>query len=223
MMEEQDKRNITITVRNVTTDDTGTYWCGAESTDKTHSNKFFHKLVMTVVSPAVSTAMSPTLSTSLVSSNQSTTASAENCGDRQVVITVIVCVAVLLLFVLILIYKRFSHLKNTRNGAAAQHKQDHVYEEIQQHIQTPDPGNKIDTIYATATFPTNPSASLHYSTINFQSSSDRVSGEAVTFKPSSVACKYSLLKQNPAYCTVDLPSSSSEDPVYATVNKPQQH
>ncbi|XP_038553635.1 polymeric immunoglobulin receptor-like [Micropterus salmoides] len=48
MKEDKNKRKITITVRNVTTDDTGTYWCGAETTDKTRSNKFFHKLVMTV-------------------------------------------------------------------------------------------------------------------------------------------------------------------------------
>ncbi|XP_038551966.1 CMRF35-like molecule 8 [Micropterus salmoides] len=189
MKEDKNKRKITITVRNVTTDDTGTYWCGAETTDKTRSNKFFHKLVMTVVSPAVSTAMSPTLSTSLVSSTQSTTESAENRGDRQVVIIVIVCVAVLLLFVLILIYKRFSPLKNTRNGAAAQHKKDHVYEEIQ---QTPNSGNKMNTIYATATFPQTPlpRALLQHQLPN---SSDRVGGETVILKPSSAAYEYSTV------------------------------
>ncbi|XP_038551882.1 CMRF35-like molecule 1 isoform X3 [Micropterus salmoides] len=218
MKEDKDKK-YTITVREVTTDDTGTYWCGAESTNETLSNKFFHKMVMIVVSP--------TSSTSPVISTQSTTVSAESRGGSQVVVTVIVCVAVLLLLfvlILILIYKRFSHLMNTRKGAAAQNiREDYVYEEIQQPVQAPDSGNEMNTIYATANFPTNPSASLHYSTINFQSSSDRVGGETVILKPSSAACEYSTVKQNPAYCTVNQPSSSSEDPLYTTVNKPQQH
>lgn len=48
MKEDTQRTNATITVREVTADDTGTYWCGAESTDKTHSNPFFHRLVMTV-------------------------------------------------------------------------------------------------------------------------------------------------------------------------------
>ncbi|XP_045897172.1 polymeric immunoglobulin receptor-like, partial [Micropterus dolomieu] len=103
-MEDKNKRNITVTVREVTMNDTGTYWCGAESTDKTRSNKFFHKMVMTVVSLSEST----TSSTSPVSSTQPTTVSAESRGDSQVVITMIVCVAVLLLLfvlMLILIYK----------------------------------------------------------------------------------------------------------------------
>ena len=41
-------KNITITVRNVTTEDSGTYWCGAERYDPKQSNPFFYKLVMTV-------------------------------------------------------------------------------------------------------------------------------------------------------------------------------
>ncbi|XP_045885516.1 polymeric immunoglobulin receptor-like [Micropterus dolomieu] len=265
MKEDNWKRNITITVKEVTTDDTGTYWCGAKSTDKTRSNKFFHKMVMTVVSPTSSTSpvistqsttvsaesrvsptsstspvistqsttlsaesrVSPTSSTSPVISTQSTTVSAESRGGSQVVVTVIVCVAVLLLLfvlILILIYKRFSHLMNTRKGAAAQNiREDYVYEEIQQPVQAPDSGNEMNTIYANANLPTNPSASLHYSTINFQSSSDRADGEAVILKPSSAACEYSTVKQNPSYWTVNQPSSSSEEPLYTTVNKPQQH
>ncbi|XP_045884556.1 polymeric immunoglobulin receptor-like [Micropterus dolomieu] len=217
MEDEKSRENVTITVREVTTDDTGTYWCGAETTDKTHSNKFFQKLVMTVVSP--------TSSTTLVSSTP-TTVSAESRGDSPVIITVIVCVAVLLLLLLIfiLIYKRYSHSKNTRKGAAAQNiREDYVYEEIQQPVQAPDSGIEMNTIYANANFPTNPSASLHYSTINFQSSSDRADGEAVILKPSSAACEYSTVKQSETYSTVNQPSSSSEDPLYTTVNKPQQH
>ncbi|XP_038554425.1 polymeric immunoglobulin receptor-like, partial [Micropterus salmoides] len=100
MKEDKNKRNVTITVREVTTDDTGTYWCGVKSTDKTGSNKFFHKLVMTVASL--------TSTTTPASSSQSTTVSAERPGDSQFIITVLVIVGVVLLLlvlILILIYK----------------------------------------------------------------------------------------------------------------------
>ncbi|XP_074503563.1 polymeric immunoglobulin receptor-like [Sebastes fasciatus] len=47
MEDDKEKRNITITVRDVTSEDTGTYWCGAKTSDTTRSNPFFHRLVMT--------------------------------------------------------------------------------------------------------------------------------------------------------------------------------
>ena len=48
-VEDVKKRgNVTITVRNLTTDDAGTYWCGAQNTDNRHSNPFFNRLEMTV-------------------------------------------------------------------------------------------------------------------------------------------------------------------------------
>ncbi|XP_022604566.1 polymeric immunoglobulin receptor-like isoform X2 [Seriola dumerili] len=94
------KRNITITVRDVTADDAGTYWCGAESLKKERSNPFFHRFIMTVGGFEVT-------------------------GRFEVIITGTVLVAVLLLLLLvlisILIYKLFSHSKKTRPGAAAKH------------------------------------------------------------------------------------------------------
>ncbi|XP_071351512.1 CMRF35-like molecule 1 isoform X4 [Trachinotus anak] len=212
---ETKKRNFTITVTNITADDAGTYWCGAESSDTGRSNLFFHRFIMTV---APSTSPPP--------STQSTTASAETHGGFEVIITVIVCVAVLLLLlvlILILICKRFSHSKKTRNGTTAQHvREDYVYEEIQEHLPKPDRGNAMDTIYVSVNLPTNPSASLHYSTINFQNSSEKAGGK--TPKPSSSACEYSTVKtiQSPTYLTVIQPSTSMEDTLYSTVNKPQQ-
>ncbi|CAK6974477.1 polymeric immunoglobulin receptor-like isoform X2 [Scomber scombrus] len=56
MQDSKEKRNITITVRDITTDDTGTYWCGAETNDNTRSKLFYHKfnkLTLTVVPPPV--------------------------------------------------------------------------------------------------------------------------------------------------------------------------
>ncbi|KAI4800225.1 hypothetical protein KUCAC02_013406 [Chaenocephalus aceratus] len=46
--DETEKRNLTITVRGVTKEDSGTYWCGAESKTETQSNSFFNRFLMTV-------------------------------------------------------------------------------------------------------------------------------------------------------------------------------
>lgn len=42
------KWNITIRVRDLTTADTGTYWCGAKRTDLIRSNPFFYRITMVV-------------------------------------------------------------------------------------------------------------------------------------------------------------------------------
>ncbi|XP_033482143.1 polymeric immunoglobulin receptor-like [Epinephelus lanceolatus] len=211
MKDDKDQRNITITVINITKEDIGTYWCGAVSTDPRRSNPFFHRFVMTVVPP------SPT---SPVSSTQSTTVSTGSQIDladsHQVIIIVVVCVSVLLLLllvlILILIYKR--HFKNKRN--AAQHiKEDYVYEEIQEHPQKPDSGHAMN-------FPTNPSDSLHYSTVSFKNCSGEAGGEGLITRPCNSACEYSTVKdsQSPTNSTVN--QTSSEDPLYSTVYKPQK-
>ncbi|XP_026162474.1 polymeric immunoglobulin receptor-like isoform X2 [Mastacembelus armatus] len=83
MEDDTTKANITVTIRNMRLDDTGTYWCGADSTDPGHSDEFFHKLLIT-------------------QKETRSTTSAPADGHTRVVITVIVSVAVmLLLFVII--------------------------------------------------------------------------------------------------------------------------
>ncbi|XP_035858104.1 CMRF35-like molecule 8 [Sander lucioperca] len=272
MMDDNVKRNITITVRNVTTEDTGTYWCGAERNDPKQSNPFFHRLMMTVV-PAKKPPR-PTPPTFPVSSTQSTTTTPAPAGRHgEEIITVTVCVSVvvlLLLFVLILIliYKRKSyywfaehqthahmqlclnlmesgeiyplyglllvyffvlclfflpgHSKNKRNAAAAQHKEEYIYEEIQEQPHNPDSGNAMNTMYATANFPTSPSASLHYSTVNFKNRSDKAGAEILLTKPSSSACEYSTVKNSQSQTSSTVNQPSSEDPLYSTVNKSRQ-
>ncbi|XP_033982614.1 uncharacterized protein LOC117479626 [Trematomus bernacchii] len=137
---------------------------------------------------------------------------------------VIICVAALLLLlfviILILIYKRYS--KSKRNAAAEQHvTQDYIYEEIQDRPQKPDSGHSSTTIYSTANFPTNPSASLRYSTIYFRNGSGEAA-EVLMTNPSSSACDYSAVKDGeiPTYSNVNQPSP--EDPLYSNVNKTQQ-
>ncbi|XP_035858103.1 polymeric immunoglobulin receptor-like [Sander lucioperca] len=163
--------NITITVRNVTTEDTGTYWCGAERNDPKQSNPFFHRLMMTVVPPT--TLNSSTISTSThpvptsASSTQSTTASAHSnvppttsspgSSSLPGTIAVVVCVAVLvLLLILFLVCRRFQRSENTRNGEQQQTtNEDGAYEEIQERLQKPGSGTALSTIYVTVNAPTN--------------------------------------------------------------------
>ncbi|XP_033939101.1 uncharacterized protein [Pseudochaenichthys georgianus] len=212
MIDETEKRNLTITVRGVTKEDSGTYWCGAESKTETQSNSFFNRFLMSVVQPPT-----PTFPVS-----STTTAFAESRDGPHVVITVIICVAALLLFMLmlILIYTRFS--KNKRDEAAAHHdREDYIYEEIQECPLKPDSGNAINKINSTANFPTNPSASLHYSTINFRNGSGEAA-EVLMTNPSSSECDYSAVKDGeiPTCSNVNQPSPA--DPLYSTVNKTQQ-
>ncbi|XP_078105410.1 uncharacterized protein LOC144517274 [Sander vitreus] len=224
MKDDNVKRNITITVRNVNTEDTGTYWCGAERNDPKQSNPFFHRLMMTVV-PATKPS-TPTLPTFPVSSTQSTATTPAHAGRRGgpeglITVTVGVSVVVLLLLfvlILILIYKR--HSKNKRNAAAAQHiKEEYIYEEIQEQPHNPDSGHAMNTMYATDNFPTSPSASLHYSTVNFKNRSDNAAAETLLTKPSSSACEYSTVKNSQSQTSSTVNQPSSEDPLYSTVNK----
>ncbi|XP_034537745.1 polymeric immunoglobulin receptor-like [Notolabrus celidotus] len=211
MKDHPKDRNITITVRDVTAQDNGTYWCGAKRTDSSLSNPFYHRLSMIVV---------PSSKTTPVSTTQSTPASPKSPDRSGLVITVIVCVvALLLLFVLlsVLIYKRFS--KRPKNGAASQHKEDYVYEEIQEGVRNP---NSMKSVYATVNFPTNPSASLQYSTINFKQSPDKAAGDSLILKPSYSACEYSSVRPSPVDTYIIHPSRPSEEPLYSTVNKPQK-
>uniref|UniRef100_A0A8P4GA19 Immunoglobulin V-set domain-containing protein n=1 Tax=Dicentrarchus labrax TaxID=13489 RepID=A0A8P4GA19_DICLA len=148
MKEDKLKRNVTITVREVTADDSGTYWCGAESTDRRRSNTFFHRSE---------------------AEGQEDVTVIDFVSVLTVTIVVVICVVVLALLLIVLFFykgKRFpvctisnTHI-NTHSGYTLTNS-----------------GTALKTIYVTANFPTNPSsAPHHHSNINFQSSSGDVGG-----------------------------------------------
>uniref|UniRef100_A0AAQ5Z0R6 Immunoglobulin V-set domain-containing protein n=1 Tax=Amphiprion ocellaris TaxID=80972 RepID=A0AAQ5Z0R6_AMPOC len=158
MFDDKAKTKITISVTEVTTNDTGTYWCGVQKFDPQSREEF------------------------------------------QFIFAVISCVAVLLMLLMLF---------------------NNIIEEIQERLQIPDSENEMNTIYVTANLPANPTPSLHYSTIHFQSSPDRAGREALIPKPSSSACQYSTVKcsRSPTDSAVSQPSGPTGEPLYSTVNK----
>ncbi|XP_017286961.1 CMRF35-like molecule 1 isoform X2 [Kryptolebias marmoratus] len=209
MKDNKTKKNITITVSKVTASDSGTYWCGAEKTDKQRSKIFTHRMSLTV---ATSKKVLPTTSPAPPATS----------GEviKPVIISAVVLILLLLLIALIIIYKKCLGLKSTETRAEArQPKEEYVYEEIPDILPT-----STTTIYATANFPTNTPDSLHYSTIVLpKSSSDKSDGEVLVLRPSSTSCQYSVLKSNQSSASfTDPPSRSTDEPLYSTVRKPQQ-
>ncbi|XP_031133182.1 uncharacterized protein LOC116034604 isoform X1 [Sander lucioperca] len=220
--------SFNMSISNVSSEHAGVYWCGVE-TNKGRNRAALRKIQLEVEVPPT-TLNSSTISTSTrpvptsASSTQSTTASAHSDGPPTTsspgasslpgTIAVVVCVAVLvLLLILVLVWKRFQRSKDTRNRE--QNNEDGAYEEIRERLQKPGSGTALSTIYVTVNAPTNPSASQHYSTVNFPNSSGEASGDTYSTVWDS--------SHSPTHSAVNHPSRLSEDPFYSTVNNPQQH
>ncbi|XP_039654355.1 uncharacterized protein LOC120557797 isoform X2 [Perca fluviatilis] len=220
--------SFNMSISNVSSQHAGVYWCGVETNNG--SNRAALRKIQLEVEGPPTTLNSSTISTSphpvptSASSTQSTTASAHSDGPPTTsspgasslpgTISVVVCVTVLLvLLIMVRVWKRFQRSENTRTGE--QKNEDGAYEEIQERPQKPDSGTALNNIYVTANAPTNPSASQHYSTVNFPNSSGEASGDTYSTVWDSGHC--------PAQSAVNHPSRLPEDPFYSTVNKPQQH
>uniref|UniRef100_A0A3Q3JDG4 Immunoglobulin V-set domain-containing protein n=1 Tax=Monopterus albus TaxID=43700 RepID=A0A3Q3JDG4_MONAL len=160
MKDDKSQSNITVTVRRVTADDTGTYWCGAESTDKKEKKK-------------------STCNTKQPNQLPYTTKKIEislDClaeGSLALRGTAVICVVVLVIIV-VLVYKRmrtFCLYDLVFSTRTVYHVfilcfilKDHSYAEIQEHPQKPASGTELKTVYATVNLPPNPSYDLVFST-----------------------------------------------------------
>ncbi|XP_069387890.1 polymeric immunoglobulin receptor-like isoform X2 [Paralichthys olivaceus] len=158
LKEDNSKLNISFTMTDLRTDDSGTYWCGAETSDKARSDVFVHRLVMTVVSePRLITIPPVHETTRSLTSEKTTTAPDKNQGcDGS---------------------------KNTTHGGAQ--NEDHNYAEIEERPQKPDLGTAAKTVYVTANFPTKVSAS-HYLNVLFEKSPVGVSSDTCSTVGGSV-------------------------------------
>nr|XP_020443435.1 uncharacterized protein LOC109952612 [Monopterus albus] len=190
MKDDKSQSNITVTVRRVTADDTGTYWCGAESTDSGHRNQFLHRYLITVgecsdhsyaeiqehpQKPASGTELKTVYATVNLPPNPSAFmfySEVNSSGELGHPCH----------FCFLAVNKpdrTCSSLpgsqcsRNTGHGAQ-NNTEDHSYAEIQEHPQKPASGTELKTVYATVNLPPNPSAFMFYSEVN---SSGEVSGD----------------------------------------------
>ncbi|XP_035803940.2 uncharacterized protein LOC111568424 [Amphiprion ocellaris] len=192
---------FSVSIRNVSSQDAGFYWCGFESADRTY------RVSLTKVRLDVKKLSTVTSSTS---STTPTTDRIQGGSWLTAVTAVAVCVAVLVLVVvLVVVYKRFECSNNSTDGDAP--NKEAVYEEIQESSLKSDPGISLKTVYMTATFPTNPAAFMDYSTVNFQNGSGEVTGDVYSTVLDS--------SQHPSYSTVNHPSRVSKDPFHSTVKQ----
>ncbi|XP_039468683.1 junctional adhesion molecule-like [Oreochromis aureus] len=224
-------RGFNVSIRDVSSQDAGVYWCGVESKDGSYRVSI-RQIKLEVEEPP--TTKKPSTTSSTTSSRTSFTTSSTSLNPPAsatssttqtppvtagspltAVITVTVLVALLLLVVVVVFtYKCFSWSKYRKNGEA-QNKEHHIYDAIQESSQKSITRPAIKTVYATANFPTNPSVFMHESKVNVKN----ISGEADS------GAYFNLWKpgQRDKKSTANHPSRVSNDPFYSVVAMRLQH
>uniref|UniRef100_A0A671UAG4 Ig-like domain-containing protein n=1 Tax=Sparus aurata TaxID=8175 RepID=A0A671UAG4_SPAAU len=230
---------FSISISNVSKGDAGVYWCGAET-----SNGRYRAALRSIQLKVEGESLTAETFCFTHTSGHFLCSVVYLAGGSYVLITVTVSVAVLLLFVLILIFiykskrllicsqnRKHKHVRQIKPHSPSctdtvlflhSSLKDYIYAEIQEPVQNPDSGDAVNTVYATANCPTNPSASLHYSTITFKNCSKEAGGDELIVKPRS-ACEYSTVNYSVSsvYSTVNNPSVASQDPLYSAVTNKQ--
>ncbi|XP_062266505.1 uncharacterized protein LOC133972903 [Platichthys flesus] len=189
------KSGFSVSISDVSSQDGGVYWCGHKSAHRSYSISL-RKIELDVKISEPPPATTPSV--------HETTASAKPQGGSLLLVIIaivaVVCAAALVL--LVVLFKRCEGSKNTTQD------EDHSYEEIELRPHRPGSGTAPKTLYVTANFPTNVSAS-HYSNILFEKSSGEVSDNTYSTVGGSVLC--------PTYFTVNHPSSFTDKTLYSTV------
>ncbi|XP_045070285.1 polymeric immunoglobulin receptor-like [Coregonus clupeaformis] len=207
MYDNRTEKFYSVTISDLTEDDTGTYWCGVETGKRKES---YIALITQVKLRVIST---------------------------SVVIMVSVSLVVLLLVISLIIVYRWKYNKATGsvssthtvspdkgNNEGGCHG-DGDYEAIKERPLQSDSDAAPTTIYTTANLPTSHSDSPHYTSVNFHQNPSSPNEARVTItKEGTSSCDYATVNfgQSPAYSTVNHPHSSSEaHPIYSTVSKPR--
>ncbi|XP_045565609.1 CMRF35-like molecule 8 [Salmo salar] len=236
------ERFSTVTISDLTEDDTGTYWCGVETsrTEQLYITLITQVKLDVIVAPTTTitktkttapptttfqSLSSPSSSSSSPSSSSpasSAPASSLNRSGTSVVIILSVSLVVLLLVISLIIVYRWKYNKVTGSVSST-------------HRVSPDTGNSNgdchgdgdyeeikerplqsdSTIYATANLPTSHSDSPHYASVNFHKNPSCPNEARVTIaKEGTSSCDYATVNfgQSPTYSTVNHPHSSSEAP-----------
>ncbi|XP_019214061.1 uncharacterized protein LOC109202154 isoform X2 [Oreochromis niloticus] len=200
------KKGFDVSIRDVSSQDAGVYWCGAESKDGSYKASI-RQIKLEVEDPSTTSSTTSLNPPAPATSSTTQTPPVTAGSPLTVVITAAVLVALLLLVVIVVFtYKCLSWSKHRKNGEA-QNKEHHIYDAIQESSQKSVTRPAIKTVYATANFPTNPSVFMH----EFKVDVKNMSGEADS------DTDFNLWKagQRDTKSTANHPSRVSIDPFYS--------
>lgn len=247
LFDNREKTIVTVYIKELRPEDSGTYWCGS---DRRWRPADYTRFIISVAAPTTTITKSTTTTTALPdpatttfisqsssSPSPSPSSPSLNGFGTSVVIMVSVSLVVLLLVISLIIVYRWKYKKvtgsvssthrvspETGNNEGGCHG-DGDYEEIKESPLRSDSGAVTSTIYATVNLPTSHSDSLHYARVNFHKN-PRCPNEATDTitKEGTSSCDYATVNfgQSPTYSTVNHPHSSSEaPPIYSTISKPR--
>ncbi|XP_029594701.1 CMRF35-like molecule 1 [Salmo trutta] len=227
------ERFSTVTISDLTEDDTGTYWCGVETS---RTEQRYITLITQVKLLVIMKSTNTTTTTTATSdppratfiSLSSSSSSFLNGSGTSVVIMVSVSLVVLLLVISLIIVYRWKY--KATGSVSSTHR-------VERPLQS-DSDAATSTIYATANLPTSHSDSLHHDSVNFHKNPSSPNEARVTItkegscsneataaiaKEGTSSCDYATVNygQSPTYSTVNHPHSSSEaPPIYSTGSIP---
>ncbi|XP_070964901.1 CMRF35-like molecule 8 [Oncorhynchus clarkii lewisi] len=239
------ERFSTVTISDLTEDDTGTYWCGVETsrTEQRYITLITQVKLLVIMKPTnttttttappdppTTTFLSPSSSSS--SSSSSPPSSLNGSGTSVVIMGSGSLVVLLLVISLIIVYRgKYNKVTgsvssthrvspDTVNNDGGCHG-DGDYEEIMERPLQSDSDAATSTIYATANLPTSRSESPHYASVNFHKIPSGPNEATATITKEG-SCPNeditAITKEGTSSC--DYATVNCQSPTYSTVNHP---